>query len=214
MSYKGLFDYWGTMHKAWPAGPGITCGFKQKECSMSRKLRTVALLLVLVLTVGVLAGCYGSFTLTKKLYDWNGTVGDKAVNSAVMWVLLIVPAYEACGFIDFVVLNTIEFYTGKNPMAMRAGEEKSQIVMAGDIPYQVVATRERFDIYGYSDTEWNRIGSYCYREKEGAFFLEAGGESHRLAYWNRENPSLMSIILPDGRLDSVNLDACGPFASE
>ncbi len=36
-----------------------------------------------------LTGCYGSFTLTKKLYTWNGNLGEPAVNTLVMWPLII-----------------------------------------------------------------------------------------------------------------------------
>jgi hypothetical protein len=59
--------------------------------------------------------CYGSFNLVKKVHKWNGTFGDKWVNELGFLVMCIVPVYEVAGFIDAFVLNTIEFWTGKNP---------------------------------------------------------------------------------------------------
>lgn len=72
------------------------------------------------------SGCYGQFALTRKLYEWNGSLGNKFLNTVVMWAFLIVPVYEVCSFVDLVVLNLIEFWTGSNPMAVLEHEDGSQ----------------------------------------------------------------------------------------
>jgi hypothetical protein len=74
----------------------------------------VAFVLIAALLVSV-TGCYGSFNLTKKLYTFNGSMGDKWVNEA-MFLLLMIPAYGICGMLDVLFLNTIEFWTGNNPV--------------------------------------------------------------------------------------------------
>lgn len=61
--------------------------------------------------------CIGSFGLTKKCYNWNQSMGDKWINELVFIGLSILPVYELCVFADAVVLNTIEFWTGSNPVA-------------------------------------------------------------------------------------------------
>jgi len=74
------------------------------------------------LAVGVLAaglvvtpGCYGNFQLTNGLYKWNGRITDNTVlNSIVMIVLVIIPAYGICMIVDGLVLNSIDFWTGKS----------------------------------------------------------------------------------------------------
>jgi len=66
----------------------------------------------------VLSGCYGSNACLKKLHDWNGTLGDKWINSIVHFVMIVIPVYWICyGLVDILVLNTIEFWTGSNPLA-------------------------------------------------------------------------------------------------
>lgn len=62
-------------------------------------------------------GCYGSFNLTKKVYNWNGSLGNKWVVELAFLAMYVVPVYGIAGFIDVVILNSIEFWTGKNPMA-------------------------------------------------------------------------------------------------
>ncbi len=65
-----------------------------------------------------LTACYGSYSLSQKLYKWNGTLGNKWLNSCVHFILWVIPVYEICiGLVDGLVLNTVEFWTGSNPLA-------------------------------------------------------------------------------------------------
>lgn len=77
---------------------------------------------VLTLTAGALvgtSGCFGSFNLTRKVYGFNKTVSkDKFVQELVFLGLNVVPVYGIASFIDAIVANTIEFWTGKNPVEM------------------------------------------------------------------------------------------------
>ena len=65
-------------------------------------------------------GCWGSFSLTGKVYDWNGSFGSKWASWAVFLVFIILPVYGALLFIDAIVLNTIEFFSGNNPVKRSA----------------------------------------------------------------------------------------------
>ena len=66
----------------------------------------------------VLSGCYGKNACFNKLHDWNGTLGDKWINSIVHFFLFLLPIYGICLFlVDGLVLNTVEFWTGSNPLA-------------------------------------------------------------------------------------------------
>ena len=62
--------------------------------------------------------CYGSYGLTTKRYKLNGTLGNKWLNSCVHFLMWIIPVYPICaGLIDGLVLNTVEFWSGSNPVA-------------------------------------------------------------------------------------------------
>ena len=68
--------------------------------------------------VVMLTGCYGSNACFNKLHKWNGTLGNKWLNSIVHFILQIFGVYWIClGLVDGLVLNTIEFWTGSNPLA-------------------------------------------------------------------------------------------------
>lgn len=61
--------------------------------------------------------CIGSFSLTNKLLSWNKTIGNKFVNELVFFAFWILPVYEVSGLADILVLNSIEFWSGDNPVA-------------------------------------------------------------------------------------------------
>lgn len=72
--------------------------------------------LLLLSATFLFSSCMGNFALTKKLYKWNeGATGNKFVNNLIFWVLSEV--YGLTLFIDAVILNLIQFWSGSNPMA-------------------------------------------------------------------------------------------------
>ncbi|MEI7905796.1 MAG: DUF3332 family protein [Bacteroidota bacterium] len=88
--------------------------------------------IVVAMLVGTMAlmsvGCYGSFSLTKKVYNWNGSLGNKWVVEVVFLVCQVVPVYGIAGFVDTVILNSVEFWTGSNPMASKITSEDGTTV--------------------------------------------------------------------------------------
>lgn len=80
--------------------------------------RGIALTLAAAAVLGT-SGCFGSFNLTRKLYGFNkGVSNDKFVRELVFLGLNIVPIYGIASAIDVLVANTVEFWTGENPISM------------------------------------------------------------------------------------------------
>lgn len=92
--------------------------------------RFLSAVLAMAIAITSLQGCYGKMALTRKVYQVNGEVHDKFVRSLVTWVFVIVPVYGVSALADFIVFNTIEFWSGKNPIA--AGEKDFQYAENGD----------------------------------------------------------------------------------
>jgi hypothetical protein len=78
--------------------------------------RLFAALLCLALVLP-LPGCFGQFVLTKTLYGINAEVQEPYLRSAVAWAFLV--PYAFTSVLDFTVFNVIEFWSGRNPMAVR-----------------------------------------------------------------------------------------------
>lgn len=126
--------------------------------------KTIALTLVIsLLGAPALTSCIGSFGLTNKLLTWNRSIGNKFVNELVFVCFWILPIYEVSGLADILVLNSIEFWSGSNPMARKTtkikGENGDYLVRCDGRGYTItgpdgVVTRLDFN----EDTrEWSTI---------------------------------------------------------
>jgi Domain of unknown function (DUF3332) len=75
--------------------------------------------LALVGVVAAQSGCFGSFNLSRALWKFNdGVSSSKWVKWLLFLGLIIVPVYQVCaGLLDLFIFNTIEFFTGNNPIS-------------------------------------------------------------------------------------------------
>ena len=87
---------------------------------MKKTFKFTALLLAATI---MFSSCIGSFQLTNKMKNINENIGEKWVNELVFAACCIIPVYQVCLFVDAIVFNSIEFWTGKTAIA-NAGETK------------------------------------------------------------------------------------------
>lgn len=87
--------------------------------------------LVLVGLGSLALGCFGSFGAVRKLWAWNETLGDKWVKWLVFLGLSIIPVYELFVLADTLVLNSVEFWSGRNPvLSSRDGRTVTRVATA------------------------------------------------------------------------------------
>lgn len=109
------------------------------------------------------SSCIGSFTLTHRVLDWNQSIGDKFVNEIVFVAFNIVPVYSIAMFVDGVVLNLIEFWTGSNPMAVGEtrtieGENGEYLVKTNENGYTITKGEESLElVYNEAAQSWNVV---------------------------------------------------------
>ncbi|MDX9751600.1 MAG: DUF3332 domain-containing protein [Flavobacteriales bacterium] len=89
-------------------------------------------------------GCFGEFALVRKVYNWNADIGGKFVNTLVFYALNIIPVYGIAAFVDVVILNLIEFWSGSNPLAMNEGDHEMQLVTMNGDQFKIEATKDTF----------------------------------------------------------------------
>ena len=117
--------------------------------------RLLIVVMTALLITSTLTGCYGKFALTKKVYQANGKVDDRFLRSGLTWVLIIIPVYGVAFLVDFIAFNTIEFWSGDNPVT--SGEKDFQFVRDGD-RFDIHATKNgdkvTYDIKHYSGNRY------------------------------------------------------------
>jgi hypothetical protein len=154
----------------------------------------------------LLSSCVGSFGLFNRLSSWNRTLGNKFVNELVFLAFNIVPVYGVAALADMLVINSIEFWTGSNPMAS-VGDVKK--VKGEDGSNYLVTTLEN----GYSITKEGESASMdlIYDQENNTWNVEANGEKTELLKMN--NNGTADLFLPNGEKMNVTLDNQGMMAA-
>ncbi len=121
---------------------------------------------VLLCATILFSSCIGSFGLTKKVQNWNESLGDKWTNELVFAALHIVPVYPFAIFADLIVCNTVEFWTGSNPVARNVGETIVVKNGAGE-NVEIVSTENGYKfsngtneielVFNEADNSWNAV---------------------------------------------------------
>jgi len=150
-----------------------------------------------------LFSCYGNFSLTRKLYTWNGNLSDnKYVNNLVFWILNWIPVYSVAASIDFIILNTVEFWTGTNPMAMNLGEETIKYAKTEDAEYKITITRNNILIDEIAGANQGQQVHLLFNPNDSSWYLVDNGENVKIA---TVNGNTMDLIYPSGNTLSVNI---------
>ena len=85
--------------------------------------------------------CYGPFNLTRNVYHWNSNIkGGKEVNEKwmkefVFFGMIIIPVYMFSALLDAFIFNSIQFWSGSNPVKANdgGGDGATRIVKLGGI---------------------------------------------------------------------------------
>lgn len=149
--------------------------------------------------------CYGGFVATRKIYNWNGGLGNKWVKSIVMWVLIIIPVYPIATFVDFIILNVLEFWTGSNPLAMKEGEKETQIVKHNGKDYEITATKNQFAVREIENGKLGEPVFLTYKPAESAWYIQSKGKEHKISEASDLEREEVRLIHPDGRTVEVKL---------
>lgn len=149
-----------------------------------------------------LQSCIGSFSLFNNLLSWNKGLSNKFVNEVVF--VVISPVYALCGVADLFVLNTVEFWSGANPIA-KVGQTKN--VWGQDGRQYAVKTLED----GYEITAPDGLVTrFAYDKEADAWSMEQGGVTRELFRFNGDGT--VNAVLPSGERMDVSLNEAGVYA--
>lgn len=66
----------------------------------------------------MLSGCLGQNALFNTVQDWNAkATEEKFVNQGISFAFWFLPVYGLTILADIVILNSVEFWTGTNPLS-------------------------------------------------------------------------------------------------
>lgn len=168
---------------------------------MKKRFFSVALIVTLASSL-MFTSCIGSFKLTNKVLTWNKQVGSKFVNELVFVAFWILPVYELSAIADLLVLNSIEFWSGNNPVQASTktidGKNGRYIVKCDKNGYTITNTNDKSVVkfnFDATDNSW----SVCNGEKE-VKFMQFVDDTH------------VKMITPEGDFKTVELSEHGVYA--
>ena len=106
--------------------------------------------MILVSFMGISTACYGPFNLTKSVYNWNsgikgsGEVNEKWMKELVFFGMIVVPVYMFSALLDAFIFNSIQFWSGSNPIkASDLGDDaQTKVAQVGDLTMRWTTTSE------------------------------------------------------------------------
>ncbi|MBD5346609.1 MAG: DUF3332 domain-containing protein [Bacteroides sp.] len=140
---------------------------------MRKNHRTVAAILAATFIGITASSCIGSFALTNKLLSWNRQIDSKFVNELVFIAFWILPVYEVSALADVIVINSIEFWSGNNPVTASAktvtGTDGQKYLVESDANGYTITTEATGDVVRLD-----------YSSEENAWDVTAAGTTTRL----------------------------------
>lgn len=169
---------------------------------MKKTYLTVALVCTLCCAM-TLPSCIGSFNLTNKLLSWNNQIGNKFVNELVFFAFWVLPVYEVSCLADVLVLNSIEFWSGSNPVA-----KGTKVIEGNDGKYLVKCDGKGYTIKSENDGSIVRL-DFDVEDQSWSYSIP-GGEKHTI--FTFVDDTHVSMPAPDGSLRTIELSDAGLYA--
>lgn len=141
-----------------------------------KKAKALLIAVILLGTTLTQQSCIGSFQLTKNLYNWNMDIDGRWGSEMVFLAMNIIPVYAVTLLADGVVLNSIEFWTGNNPLAMNDAEKQTRIVKNGDDSYKLTAEKNIIQVQKLSGDNTGETGEFVWNEQGQNWVFQSDGQ--------------------------------------
>lgn len=165
---------------------------------MKKKTLTVAT--VILAATMMTSSCIGKFALFNNLLSWNQkATGNKFVNELLF--IILTPAYAVCSVADVLVLNTVEFWSGSNPIGKAGKIEK---VWGQDGRQYAVKTLKNG--YEITDPKGEKV-CFIFNEKDQTWSMEENGICKEVIKFNEDGT--IRATLPTGEQINVTADEAG-----
>lgn len=157
---------------------------------------------IVALLCSSLSSCMGKFALTRNLYSWNDQISNKFVNELVFVAFWILPVYEVTTLADLLVLNSIEFWSGDNPLTA-----STKTIDTDHGRYLVKCDGKGYDIKLESTGESYRLD---FAQETQTWSLQYDGKEYPLMTFVDDNH--VSMPTTDGAWQTVELSKEGVLA--
>ena len=141
----------------------------------------------------------GSWGLFNKYANWQTNMSDSKFVNAIVGFVLGSVCYPITSFVDAIVLNTIEFWSGENPVASNVG--KTQTIMGQDGRYYAVKTLK----HGYEvKAPTGEVTLFTYNKKDNSWSMTQDGMTKEIFRFNEDGQSIKVDLNGESRDFTLN----------
>ncbi len=152
------------------------------------------------------SSCIGSFALFNKYEKWQCNMTDNKFVNAIVGFILQPIAGSITLFVDALILNTIEFWSGDNPVAANNMPSK---VMGTDGRYYAIKTTKK----GYIVTSPEGIKTvFTHNDKDDSWSVSQNGVTRKLFRYGEDGN--IEATLPSGNTITVTNDQAGVMQAQ
>lgn len=165
---------------------GALTGFRRRD----GRLRGWCVVLMALVLIPILTGCFGNFRATRAVYRFNAAMPGRLCETLTMWLFIIIPVYGVASLIDVFIVNVAECITGESIdvattverdgvtyACVPAGEGRAEVTVSRDdevlLRAQLVRTGD--GIVEIRDTDGRVLGRSVPTEDGGAKLTDAQG---------------------------------------
>lgn len=154
------------------------------------------------------SGCFGEFALVRKVYNFNQDVSSsKFVQTLLFYVMNIIPVYGIAGFLDVVIFNLIEFWSGSNPLAMNEGDYEMQMVTHKGNQYKIEATKDTFITTQLSGKKAGEVRVMKYDRCDNTWkYTDSHVQDMAVMTFLNGNPDQVRVYTDNGSVDLTSED--------
>ena len=165
-------------------------------------MRKIYLKVAVCLLAGscMLSSCMvGSWGLFNKYADWQTHMSsNKFVNAIVGFVLGSV-CYPIASLVDALVLNSIEFWTGDNPVASNIGKTQNVMGQDGRL-YAVKYLKDGYEVKAPN----GEITLFTYNKKDNSWSMSQNGLTKEIFRFNEDGKSIKVVMNGESRDFTLN----------
>ncbi|MDH5657467.1 MAG: DUF3332 domain-containing protein [Spirochaetia bacterium] len=170
-------------------------------------IKSTALLSGAAILFSTFLNCYGNFGLTKFIYKFNGEIGakfglsglgERLVNTIVMWVFGLFFVYTLAMAGDLIILNLIEFWTGK---PINLGHKDPVKHKFDDGSSMELSYEDKGKTMVIHTVDANKVAKtqYVFRNQPGKFFNKIDGKFVEVKMKQKEKDAgHFEIVYDDG----------------
>ena len=151
------------------------------------------------------SSCFvGKYALWNKYINWqNHMTSSKFVNAIVGFILVPIVG-GICQLVDILVLNTIEFWSGSNPVQANIGKTQNVIGEDGRV-YAVTTLKDGYDV----KSPTGEMTYLRHHAENDSWTIEQNGVSQELFRYNADGKTIRTTI--NGQTKDLSMDETGVY---